>query len=52
VALTNLDQRAITLGLVWLALGAAYLVWLTRGFPPHRPLDPLVVSDPWGRVVA
>jgi putrescine importer len=33
--LTNLDERAILLGVGWLALGIAYLAYLTRGF--RRP---------------
>lgn len=36
--LTNLDGKAITVGLIWLALGIVYLVWITRGFrrPPPK----------------
>lgn len=35
--LTNLDGTAITLGLVWLALGVVYLAVLTRGFRQAPP---------------
>jgi putrescine importer len=34
--LIHLDGRALTLGLIWLALGIAYLAYLTRGFR-HAP---------------
>ncbi|HEY0536889.1 MAG TPA: APC family permease [Actinoallomurus sp.] len=49
--LIHLDGRALTLGLIWLALGIAYLAYLTRGFrnaPPEMefsedagPAEPL-----------
>lgn len=35
--LVNLDTKAITLGIIWLALGAAYLTYLTRGFSRQPP---------------
>jgi putrescine importer len=35
--LIHLDGRALTLGLIWLALGIAYLVYLTRGFRVAPP---------------
>ena len=35
--LISLDGRAITLGCVWLALGAVYLAYLTRGFSRRPP---------------
>jgi len=35
--LTRLDRNAITLGLVWLALGVLYLAFLTRGFRTAPP---------------
>ena len=40
--LTNLDSNALTLGLVWLAVGLCWLGYLTRGFripPPAVDLD-------------
>ncbi|MGY5115862.1 APC family permease [Streptomyces sp. 900105755] len=40
--LCHLDDRARTLGLIWLALGVCYLAWLTRGFrkaPPEMTFD-------------
>ena len=39
---TSLDANAMTVGLIWLGLGALYLVWLTRGFrqaPPELELN-------------
>ncbi len=39
---TSLDGMAMTVGLIWLGLGLAYLVWLTRGFrrqPPELELN-------------
>ncbi|MBP1807443.1 APC family permease [Rubellimicrobium aerolatum] len=35
--LVSLDTKAITLGCIWLALGAAYLAYLTRGFSRRPP---------------
>lgn len=35
--LTQLDGRALTLGVVWLILGIAYLAFLTRGFRKEPP---------------
>ncbi|KIF73131.1 Putrescine importer PuuP [Streptomyces sp. 150FB] len=35
--LAHLDGRALTLGLVWLALGVVYLAWLTRLFRKPPP---------------
>ncbi|GAB3112141.1 amino acid permease [Janibacter alkaliphilus] len=32
---TSLSQQSLTTGLIWLAVGVVYLVWLTRGF--RRP---------------
>lgn len=40
--LTNLDSKALVLGLVWLAVGICYLACLTRGFrtpPPELTLE-------------
>ena len=40
--LTRLDSKAITLGLIWLGIGAAYLLVLTRGLrvpPPELRVD-------------
>ena len=53
--LTNLDGTAITLGLVWLAIGVVYLAVLTRGFrqaPPEVDFtdeDPVDTAVPAGR---
>ncbi len=53
--LTNLDGTAITLGLVWLAIGVGYLAVLTRGFrqaPPEVDFtdeDPVDTAVPAGR---
>jgi putrescine importer len=47
--LTNLDGTAITLGLVWLALGVVYLAVLTRGFrqpPPEVQFTDEDAADP------
>jgi amino acid transporter len=47
--LTNLDGTAITLGLIWLALGVVYLAVLTRGFrqpPPEVQFTDEETSDP------
>jgi putrescine importer len=47
--LTNLDGTAITLGLVWLALGVVYLAVLTRGFrqpPPEVQFTDEDTADP------
>jgi putrescine importer len=33
----SLDRLAMTVGLVWAAIGAVYLVWLTRGFRRPAP---------------
>lgn len=35
--LVNLDGHALTLGAIWLALGLAYLVYLTKGFRMQPP---------------
>ncbi|MFG2356768.1 APC family permease [Streptomyces sp. NPDC048521] len=35
--LAHLDGRALTLGLIWLALGVCYLAWLTRLFRTPPP---------------
>jgi putrescine importer len=35
--LVHLDGRALTLGVIWLALGVAYLAWLTRLFRVAPP---------------
>lgn len=35
--LTSLDGHALTLGVIWLAIGAVYLVYLTRGFKQQPP---------------
>ncbi len=35
--LTQLDSRALTLGLIWLGIGVVYLVVLTRGFTRQPP---------------
>ncbi|GAA3289462.1 hypothetical protein GCM10020295_01370 [Streptomyces cinereospinus] len=35
--LTNLDGKALILGLIWLALGLCYLAYLTRGFRTPPP---------------
>lgn len=35
--LTNLDEKAIVLGLIWLTIGIAYLAYLTRGFRRSPP---------------
>ena len=40
--LTRLEPQAITLGLIWLALGFGVLTWLTKGFraaPPALHLE-------------
>lgn len=40
--LSRLDIRAITFGVIWLALGIVLLAWLTRGFrqaPPQMSID-------------
>ncbi|MEU1619290.1 APC family permease [Streptomyces sp. NPDC005722] len=40
--LLHLDGKALTLGVIWLALGVAYLAYLTRGFrtpPPELTFD-------------
>jgi putrescine importer len=45
--LTRLDHRAITVGLIWLALGVCVLAWLTRLFrdpPPEMQMAELVAS--------
>jgi hypothetical protein len=36
--LTNLDSKAIIVGLIWLVLGIGYLTYITRGFrrPPPK----------------
>lgn len=34
---TSLSSTATTIGLIWLAAGIAYLVWLTRGFTRPAP---------------
>ena len=53
--LTNLDGTAVTLGLVWLALGVVYLGVLTRGFrqaPPEVAFtdeEPVDTAVPAGR---
>ncbi|MFG2954708.1 APC family permease [Streptomyces sp. NPDC048291] len=47
--LCHLDDRARTLGLVWLALGVCYLAYLTRGFrkaPPEMTFDEEPAADP------
>jgi amino acid transporter len=41
--LVHLDGTAITLGLIWLALGVCYLVYLTRGF--RRPPPEVTFED-------
>jgi putrescine importer len=35
--LAHLDGRAVTLGLIWLALGVVQLAWLTRLFRTPPP---------------
>jgi amino acid transporter len=35
--LTRLHERSIVLGLIWLAVGIAWLTWLTRGFRRPAP---------------
>lgn len=40
---TSLSSTAITVGLIWLAAGLAYLVYLTRGF--RRPAPTLDMSE-------
>lgn len=35
--LTNLDSNALTLGVIWLAVGLCWLVYLTRGFRVAPP---------------
>jgi putrescine importer len=35
--LIHLDGRALTLGLIWLAVGIVYLAYLTRGFRTAPP---------------
>ncbi|WP_218952113.1 APC family permease [Amycolatopsis anabasis] len=42
--LANLDGAALVLGLVWLALGVAYLAWLTRFF--RVPPPELTFAEP------
>ncbi|MFF3950651.1 hypothetical protein ACFYYN_38480 [Streptomyces sp. NPDC001902] len=40
--LFHLDGKALTLGVIWLALGVGYLAYLTRGFrrpPPELTFD-------------
>ncbi|MGY1764543.1 APC family permease [Geodermatophilus sp. SYSU D00779] len=49
--LTNLDGTAITLGLVWLALGVVYLAVLTRGFRQAPPEVDFTDEDPVGTAV-
>ena len=44
--LTNLDGTAITLGLVWLAIGVGYLAVLTRGFRQAPPEVDFTDEDP------
>ncbi|MFC0543532.1 APC family permease [Kutzneria chonburiensis] len=41
--LVHLDGTAITLGLIWLALGVCYLAYLTRGF--RRPPPEVVFEE-------
>jgi putrescine importer len=46
--LTQLDNRAIVLGAIWLVLGIVLLTWLTRGFrqpPPQMSLDEAMSLD-------
>lgn len=35
---TSLSSTALTIGLIWLAVGMAWLVWLTRGFRRRTPM--------------
>lgn len=44
--LTSLDGTAITLGMVWLGLGVAYLAVLTRGFRVPPPEMQFVEEEP------
>ena len=41
--ITQLSADALTIGLVWLAAGCGYLLWLTRGL--RRPIPELVLAD-------
>ena len=39
---TSLSGQSIRLGLIWLAVGVVYLLWLTRGFrrpPPEMEFE-------------
>jgi amino acid transporter len=47
--LTKLDENAVLLGLAWLAVGVAYLAFLTRGFrqaPPELALEEVTDRTP------
>ena len=44
--LTNLDVVAIRLGLIWLAIGICYLVYLTRGFRRPPPEMDFAEEEP------
>jgi putrescine importer len=48
--LVHLDIKAQTLGLIWLALGVAYLAYLTKGFraaPPEMEFtEDSVIPEP------
>lgn len=35
---TSLSSTALTIGLIWLALGLAWLAWITRGFRRRAPM--------------
>jgi putrescine importer len=35
---TSLSPRALTVGLIWLAIGLVYLLILTRGFTRKTPM--------------
>jgi putrescine importer len=35
--MVSLDSKALTLGLIWLAVGVAYLFFLTGGFKKDPP---------------
>lgn len=34
---TSLDKEALTVGIIWLTVGAAYLTFITRGFRKTPP---------------
>ena len=44
--LTNLDVVAIRLGLIWLAIGICYLIYLTRGFRRPPPEMDFAEDEP------